>query len=119
MAIVTLSAVQTPIPPPPLPPDPNLLALQFTELVTTILVVVTVVLVARWLFKSAIAEAIGDRIRRGHRGSEWSDESAQRLERIEIQLGALRGEVSEFAERLDFTERVLAESRERRLGAGQ
>src|SRR5262245_7028254 len=113
--------MQTPLPtpPPPLPPDPNLLAMQFSELVTMIVIAVTVVLVARWLFKSPIAEAIGERIRRGRRGGELPDDATERLERIETQLGALRGELSEFAERLDFTERVLAERRERRLGAGQ
>jgi hypothetical protein len=34
-------------------------------------------------------------------------------------VSQLQGQVSELAERLDFAERLLAERRERTLGAGQ
>jgi len=34
-------------------------------------------------------------------------------------VSALDGQVAEMAERLDFAERLLAERRERKLGAGQ
>ena len=42
-----------------------------------------------------------------------------RMAALEEQVTQLRGEVSELAERLDFAERMLAERRERKLGAGQ
>jgi hypothetical protein len=45
-------------------------------------------------------------------------EQEDRLARIEAEMQALRGDLGEFSERLDFAERVLAESRGRRLGAG-
>jgi TolA-binding protein len=38
---------------------------------------------------------------------------------LEAQLSQLQGQVAELAERLDFAERMLAERRERKLGAGQ
>jgi hypothetical protein len=38
---------------------------------------------------------------------------------LEEQLSLLQGQVAELAERLDFAERMLAERRERQLGAGQ
>ena len=120
VAIVTQVIVQTPPPPPiSLPPDPNLMFGQLSEMLMLVAVVAGFVLVARFIFKSPIAEAIGERIRRGKGGGELTGESADRLTRIESELGALRGEMSEFAERLDFTERVLAQKQERRLGAGQ
>ena len=119
VAIVTQVVVQVPPPPTPLPPDPNLMLGQLSEMLMLVAVVAGFVLVARFIFKSPIAEAIGERIRRGKGGGELTGESADRLTRIESELGALRGEMSEFAERLDFTERVLAQKQERRLGAGQ
>jgi len=43
----------------------------------------------------------------------------RRVAALEQQVSHLQGQVSELAERLDFAERMLAERRERKLGAGQ
>ena len=106
---------QAPLPPMP---DPNVIALQVSELLTTVLVFAGVLVVARWVLRSPIAEAIGERIRRGKKGAEVPGAQEERLSRLEGDLGAVRAELSEFAERLDFAERILAERRDRRLGAG-
>lgn len=110
--------IQTPAPPVPMP-DPNLLAGTISELIITVLVVGGALLLVRWAFRSPIAEAIGERIRRGRRNPEMTGEQDERMARLEGDLSVLRGELTEVQERLDFAERVLAEKRERRLGAGQ
>lgn len=99
-------------------PDPNIIALQLSDMVTTVLVFASILIVARWVLRSPIAEAIGERIRRGKKGAEITGAQEDRVARLEGDLGALRGELSEMAERLDFAERILAERRERRIGAG-
>ena len=110
--------VQTPVPAPPsMPPDPNLLAMQAFELLTMVVMAVAVIFVVRWVVMSPIGQAIGERLR-GKRHGLATGEQEDRLARIEAEMQALRGDLGEFSERLDFAERVLAESRGRRLGAG-
>ena len=47
-------------------------------------------------------------------------EPANRLENLEAELDQLRGELAEAQERLDFTERLLTQGRERTaLGSGE
>jgi hypothetical protein len=108
---------QTPTPTPPLP-DFNFIATQVTDIVATVLVFVGVLIVARWVFRSPIAEAIGERIRRGRRGGGGAlpEEQEDRLARLEGDLGALHGQLTEVQERLDFAERLLAERRRDQLG---
>jgi hypothetical protein len=77
-----------------------------------------------------VGEALAERIRHGSRrrhgrglGAEWSDSQeapgeAGRVAALEEQVNLLNTQVSELAERLDFAERMLAERRERTLGAG-
>jgi hypothetical protein len=50
------------------------------------------------------------------RSSPYRVEREDRLEGVEDELGALRQELSETQERLDFTERLLAQRPERRVG---
>jgi hypothetical protein len=110
--------VQTPAPmPPSMPPDPNLLAMQAFELLTIVVMAVALIFVVRWVVMSPIGQAIGERLR-GKRHGLATGEQEDRLARIEAEMQALRGDLGEFSERLDFAERVLAESRGRRLGAG-
>ena len=106
-----------PMPPPSMPPDPNLLAMHVFELLTMVVAAVTVIFVVRWVVMSPIGQAIGERLR-GKRHGVATGEQEDRLARIEAEMQALRGDLGEFSERLDFAERVLAESRDRRLGAG-
>lgn len=106
----------TQAPAPPMP-DPNLIASQVVELLTIAIVAAVVVLAVRWVAKGPIGQAIGERLR-GRRAGEVGAEADERVARLESEVSSLRGEVSDMAERLDFAERVLAERRERRLGAG-
>jgi len=89
---------------PPFPgqPDLNYVIHQLTPFVALILMFMGV----RWVLRSPVGEALAERIRHRSPG-RWAvaGEDPQR--------------VAELAERLDFAERMLAERRERKLGAGQ
>jgi hypothetical protein len=64
-----------------------------------------------WLLaRSPVGRAYADRLR----GTTVPGDRAD----LEASIAALRGEVAELTERLDFAERMLAERRERKLGAG-
>ncbi len=104
---------------PPVPPgvaDINYLIHQMSPFVGLLLMFMGV----RWLLRSPVGEALAERIR--HRSQRrWGavGEDPQRVAALEEQVAQLQGQVSELAERLDFAERMLAERRERKLGAGQ
>jgi len=120
---MSVMQIQAPTPlPPTIPMDPNLLIHQLAPLLGVTATMVMFALIARWLFKSPIGEAIaeGIRLRRRRRHGltgEGADES--RIQDLEAQIRQLSAHVSELGERLDFTERVLVEHRERRIGTGQ
>lgn len=112
---------QVPPTPPSIPVDPNLIVNQVVPLVAVVVGIVALVLAARWLFNSPIGEAIaeGIRLRRRRRyglTEEGMDEP--RVAALEEQVRLLTAQVGELGERLDFTERMLATQRERRIGAG-
>ena len=100
---------------PPMHLDPNFIINQMMPVIA----LVVVLLGLRWVFRSPVGEAIAERIRMRVRG-RWGamGEDPQRVAALEEQVSQLQGQVSELAERLDFAERLLAEGRERRLGAG-
>ena len=112
---------------PPMPPlDPNLALESIVPLIGFAIAAVVGGLVLRWLVRSPIGEAIaeGIRLRRRRRWGAAGDPAelqvdSRRLIEVEEQLVLLQGQVAELAERLDFAERMLAERRERKLGAGQ
>ena len=65
---------------------------------------------------AVVALAFGVWARRLRRGPGESDAGA-RLEALEFEVGSLRQELSETMERLDFAERLLAQTQEaRRVG---
>ena len=101
--------------PPPMHLDPNFMLDQMMPVIA----LVVLFLGLRWVFRSPVGEAIAERIRMRVRG-RWGamGEDPQRVAVLEEQVSHLQGQVSELAERLDFAERLLAERRERRLGAG-
>ncbi len=103
---------------PPLPPAPdiNYVIHQVSPFVGLILMFVGI----RWLLRSPVGEAFAERLRQRSHG-RWgaAGEDPQRVAALEEQVSQLQGQVSELAERLDFAERMLAERRERKLGAGQ
>ena len=101
---------------PPGPPDLNYVIHQVSPFVAIILMFVGV----RWVLRSPVGEALAERIgQRSHRRWGAVGEDPQRVAALEEQVSQLQGQVSELAERLDFAERMLAERRERKLGAGQ
>lgn len=116
---MTQVVVQAPTPPqlPNIPPDPNLLAMQVFDLLTTVVIAVALIFVVRWVVVSPIGQAIGERLRPKRHGLA-TGEQEDRLARIEGEMQALRGDLGELSERLDFAERVLVERRDRQLGAG-
>ncbi|HET9709379.1 MAG TPA: hypothetical protein VFP39_13870 [Gemmatimonadales bacterium] len=113
--------VQVPQPPPSIPIDPNHLVNQIIPLVALVVGVIGFVVLARWFFHSPIGEAIaeGIRLRRRRRyGLSGDGADEPRVAALEEQVRLLTAQVGELGERLDFTERMLATQRERRVGAG-
>ena len=125
--------IQSPVIPPTPPPgiDLTYVVSQVVPLLGVVVIVGAVVLAARGIFGSAVGEALAERIRHGSRrrrhwrglGAEWSDApetpgEGGRVAALEEQVNLLNTQVAELAERLDFAERMLAERRERTLGAG-
>jgi len=114
-------AVQgTLLPPPPPGMDPNLLIEQLFPIVGFVGLLIFGGLAIRWFFKSAIAEALAERLRaRTRQRFDTGAGESERVAGLEHQILTLQGQLSELAERVDFAERMLAERRERKLSAGQ
>lgn len=127
--------MQSPV--PPAPPgfqfDPTHAFTVLVHTISTVGVVIVLMFGVRWLFNTPAGEAIAERIREGSRrrrhwkglGGEWVDVPGEstgdpgRVAALEDQVSVLNTQVAELGERLDFAERLLAERRERKLGAGQ
>jgi hypothetical protein len=125
-----IQVVVPPTPPPDVPFDPNVALESIVPLIGVVAVAIACALVLRWLLRSPIGEAIAEGLRERRKrrrhwrglGGEWIDEPTPdegRVAALEAELGRMRGELSELAERLDFAERMLAERREPKLGAGR
>ena len=68
---------------------------------------------------SPIGRAFADRIRARGQGGDVRSELVEHKEALEHELEAVRREVAELAERVDFAERLLAKQREgQRIGPG-
>jgi TolA-binding protein len=112
--------MQTPVPPLPTGLDPNFVFNQVAPIIAVVVVVLVCTAAVRAIFRSPVGEALAERIRqRSVRRWGGTGEDPQRVAALEAQLSQLQGQISELAERLDFAERMLAERRERKLGAGQ
>ncbi|HYS20829.1 MAG TPA: hypothetical protein VEO73_07055 [Gemmatimonadales bacterium] len=117
--------IQGPLPPSGL--DPNWVFNQLVPVIWGITFLILGTLGLRWLLHSPVGEAIADGIRARRRrrwgGGDSTGEvgtpDTQRVGALEEQVTLLQSQVAELAERLDFAERVLAERRERKLGAAQ
>ena len=115
-------------PPPPPGLDLTFLLDQLMPIVGLIVLFVGL----RWVFRTPVGEAISERIRAGiHRrrhwkgfGGEWVDAPGEglgddrRVAALEEEVSTLQSQLSELAERVDFAERMLAEQRDRKIGAG-
>jgi hypothetical protein len=105
---------------PPMPPAPPVDPTFLVNQVMPLLVLMVVFVGIRWVFRSPVGEALAERIRSRVRGRGGvAGEDSHHGAALEAQLSQLQGQVAELAERLDFAERMLAERRERKLGAGQ
>jgi hypothetical protein len=114
---------------PPVPPaPPGIPVIAFSDLswvihqLVPLLILVVVFVGVRWVFRSPIGEAIAERIRTrgaGRWGAGAAGGDAERVAALETQVSQLHSLVAELGERLDFAERLLAERRERKVGAGQ
>jgi len=103
---------QTPAPPPPMIPfDPN----QLIPLIGMVGGMVIAGIVLWSFFKSDIARAIGERIRGRRKSQEVDDAESGHVAELEQRVLDMQGQIAEMAERLDFTERLLAQKRERSL----
>ena len=67
--------------------------------------------VAYYFFRSPIPQAVAESFRRHSGGSD--PRADQALSRITEEMNALREQLNELAERVDFAERALAEVRRR------
>jgi hypothetical protein len=108
----------------PLPPVAVSALHGIIPLVGIIGVAICVAFVVRWVVNSPVGDALAESIRlnsrpRRHwkgRGGEWESVPVDaidegRVAELEHQVQQLSGQVTELVERLDFTERVLAEAR--------
>jgi len=109
----------TPIPAPP-GLDPNFVFSEIFPLVAIVTVVIVGALALRWLFRTPVGEALAQRIRHGKASpGQVGTTGEHALAELEGRVALLQDHVGELAERLDFTERLLAERRERRVGPGE
>ena len=103
--------LQTPIPDPPsIPFDPNMVAssLDSPAVVMIVLLVMTACTIVLWPLVRALARRLEGR--GGHDAALRGE-----VEHLQQRLGEvdqLQVRISELEERLDFTERMLAQSRE-------
>jgi hypothetical protein len=93
------------------PFDPN----QLIPLIGAIGGMVITGIVLWSFFKSDIARAIAERIRGRKRSLELEGEESPHVAELEQKVIDMQGQIAEMAERLDFTERLLAQKRERSL----
>ena len=116
--------IQGPVVVQPLPPVNVEMAHSIVPLLGVLGVAICVAFVIRWVVHSPVGDAIAESIRLNSRprrhwkgkGGEWESVPVDavdegRVAELEHQVGQLSAQVTEMAERLDFTERVLAESR--------
>jgi hypothetical protein len=107
------------------PPDVQYLVRHVLPFLMGMTVIFTGMLGLRWLARSPMAEALADRIRERTR-QRWGlagprvdadriaalEEQLTQLEEQLARLTTLEGQIAELAERVDFTERLLAKQRD-------
>lgn len=103
--------LQTPIPPPPdIPFDPNLFASGDGPKI--VLMIVLAALAAATLILWPIMRALGRRLEaRGGADPSLTGELERVRQRV-AELEPLQGRIAELEERLDFAERLLAQSKD-------
>ncbi len=71
---------------------------------------IALIVCGRWFFQSPLPGAIADSLKERH-GHHASAEITDAVDMLTDQVAALREEVTEIGERLEFTERVMARLR--------
>jgi hypothetical protein len=107
--MILLQAVPVPPTPPDIPVDPNLLASHMSG--PTMVLIAFAFLAALTIVLWPIARALGRRLE----GKSTDAELRGEVEQLQQRLGevdALHARMAELEERLDFTERLLAQARE-------
>lgn len=105
--------LQTPVPLPPAGPDPNLMVAPISEAIMMILLVIGFMVVALKVL-GPMARAMARRME----GKVGDPELRGDVEQLREQLGemdGLRSRVQELEERVEFTERLLAQKRDQEL----
>ena len=76
-------------------------------------IAIAIIAVAAWFFKSPLAQASADAIRHVNGVPVRNLRTEEGLARVTEDLEALREQMNELAERVDFAERALADVRRR------
>jgi hypothetical protein len=99
-----------------IPPDPNLLISQIVPVMETVMIVI----VGGFITLGPIGRAIGDVVRHIFKADRKQGAlPAEELDQLHARFDSIQHQLTEIAERQDFTERMLAQTRERgALGAG-
>jgi len=99
-----------------IPPDPNLIISQIVPIMETFMLI----LVGGFITLGPIGRGIADVIRHVFgAGKKPPALPAEDLDALHARFDAIQQQLTEIAERQDFTERMLAKTRERgALGAG-
>jgi len=99
-----------------IPPDPNLLIGQIVPVFSML----TGVVISGFVVLGPVGRAIGDVIRHIFRADRKQGAlPAEELDQLHARFDSIQHQLTEIAERQDFTERMLAQTRERgALGAG-
>jgi hypothetical protein len=93
---------------------------QITELLTTLIISASVVLLAYSPLPRHIGQAIGQRLVHGKTAAPGSVPTDPRLDDVLEDNAMLRRQLEEVQDRVEFAERMLAQARERgQLGAGK
>jgi hypothetical protein len=99
--------------------DPNYVFGQLMPLVAIVTMVIVGAIALRWFFRTPVGEALAQRIRHGKASRGQFDTTGEHAyAELEARISLLQDHVGELAERLDFTERLLAERRDPRIGPG-
>jgi hypothetical protein len=110
--------MQTPFPPSP-GLDPNYVFSQLVPLIAGVTIILAVAVGLRWIFRSPVGEALAERLRHGRKERGALADSGHDRALLEERVAVLQEQVGELAERLEFTERLLAGQRDRPLMRGE